>query len=190
MPFFASPWSAAALEALSDRTPKFMQAIENLSRAMRRFGEARAACHAAAQADLAVLIAKTDAYRRHLRTLCMLPEIFARTGLAFTELDAQGATACRERLRETSLLAHQAEENATDAAKRFGRLRQPPHRVGVCVDAEPCTHRCPRAPTIHRQCTRLLLRTAVLEPRRLATALRRQSFPTHQIEGADTLVLG
>jgi hypothetical protein len=77
------------------------------------------------------LINKTEAYRCHLGTLCIIPEVFRATIQAFTELDAGRLSSCRTGIAQAVAGAWRAERNAIDATRRFAACGDHPSDLAV-----------------------------------------------------------
>jgi hypothetical protein len=189
-PFFSSPWSAARVEALTERTERFAQAIRSLDAALAWFDKARDPCLTGGRADLEYLIGKTRAYRTHLRTLCILRDAYALHVQAFAVLETQGPAACREGLREALAASSRAEDNAADSARAFAACITHPTDLAVLWMMNHMLIAC----RVLRQFTSNIL--SFYEGREYWSTVDwgllydTSPFPTFQMEGQHTLVLG
>ncbi len=189
-PFWSSPWSAGTVAELEARAARFAGAMAALEAALGWMEKARESCRAAGRGDLEYLVGKTRAYHAHLQTLRMLADVYGLHRRAFDALDASGPAACRDGLRTAWAAACRTEENAAAAARGFAESVLHPTDLAVIWMMNHVLVAC----RVARQFIRNVL--AFYEGREYwervdwALLYGESPFPTHQVEGSNTLVLG
>jgi len=189
-PFFSAPWDDGAVQALTDRTERFTQAIGRLDEALGWFEAARESCRTSGLKELEYLISKTRAYRCHLRTLCILRDAYAQYVEAFAQLETKGVAVCREGLQKALRETIRAEGNAIEAASNFTQCIAHPTDLAVVWMMNHTIIAC----RVFRQFTDNVL--AYYEGREYWNKVDWEllydtsPFPTYQIEGRNQLVLG
>lgn len=189
-PFFSAPWNAANVQTLADRADRFAQAIASLDAALIRFETAGKTCRPQGRPELDYLSGKTRGYRRHLLTLCLLKDFYARYVQAFGEFDANRLQACREGLQEACSQAALAEESAMQSAREFAGCIAHPTDLAVLW----MMNHVIVATRVIRQFTQNVV--AYHEGREYWNKVDWEllydtsPFPVYQVQGQNTLVLG
>lgn len=189
-PFFSSPWGEASVRLLEERAEKFMQSIGRLDKALAWFDIAMKTCRAEGKKELGYLIGKTRAYRCHLLTLCILKDAYALYVKAFAGNDGKKYAVQREILHKALLEIVKAEDNAMESAREFADSVNHPTDLAAVWMMNHVIIAC----QVFRQFTSNVL--AYHEGREYWSKVDWDSlydtspFPTYQIEGQDTLVLG
>lgn len=190
-PFLNAPWTLEAIDVtFSSRQTLYRQSMRNLEIAQRLLQRGLLSCRSAGKFELNFLINKTDAYRSHLQTLCMIPDVLRQTIKAFCELDAGRHAACRNQLAEACSIAWRTEQNAIDAARRFAACSDHPTDLAVTW---ALNHIVTGARVLRQYLSNVVAFHNGREywcPVDWHLFFGESPFPTYSVEGADTMVFG